>query len=98
GDDRRRRTFPRGVARGGGTGATATGTGAHASTGGPGVSTIVNLALYLLEPEEDDLLVSLASGESFHRSHLRSAAAWLSEAFRGQGLNGTRVGIDLSPA
>jgi acyl-CoA synthetase (AMP-forming)/AMP-acid ligase II len=62
------------------------------------MTTIMNLALYLLEPERDDLLLSLSDGRDFHRSHLRSAAAWLATAFRGEGLVDTRVAIDLSPA
>jgi long-chain acyl-CoA synthetase len=62
------------------------------------MSTIMNLALYLLEPERDDLLLSLADGRNFHRSHLRSAVAWLARTFHGEGLVDSRVAIDLSPA
>jgi acyl-CoA synthetase (AMP-forming)/AMP-acid ligase II len=62
------------------------------------MSTIMNLALYLLEPDNDELLLSMADGRAYHRSHLRSAAAWLAGAFRAEGLVDTRVAIDLSPA
>jgi long-chain acyl-CoA synthetase len=62
------------------------------------MSTIMNLALYLLEPDNDELLLSMADGQAHHRSHLRSAAAWLAGAFRTEGLVNTRVAIDLSPA
>jgi acyl-CoA synthetase (AMP-forming)/AMP-acid ligase II len=62
------------------------------------MTTIMNLALYLLDPDRDDVLLNLATGEDVHRSHLRSAVGWLAEAFRGEGLVDSRVAIDLSPA
>jgi acyl-CoA synthetase (AMP-forming)/AMP-acid ligase II len=61
------------------------------------MSTFMNLALYLLEPERDELLLSLPDGQALHRNQLRSTAAWLSEALSAEGLTDTRVAIDLAP-